>query len=278
LSASVVGLALLAAILHASWNAFLRTGGDRLWTITVMSLSGIVVGLPFAVLYPWPEPSAWLYIFLSAGLQVGYILFLVAAYRYGELGQVYPIVRGTVPMLVTLGGFLLTGQQLGIYQTIGVVLVAVGIMTLSLGSNRAPTTSMLLAFATGAIIATYATVDSIGVRHAGHAGAYAAWVLITYGLGQVAAFVVLRGRLVLDLRSSITWKALGGGIVALIAYGLVIVAYTLGPAGPVTALRETSVIFAALIGWLFLGESLTRRRALACVIVALGAIFIGYQR
>jgi len=278
MSVAVVGLALLAAILHASWNAFLRTGGDRLWTITVMSLSGILVGLPFAAIYPWPDPSAWPFIFLSAGLQVGYILFLVAAYRYGELGQVYPIVRGTVPMLVTLGGFLVTGQHLGIYQTIGVTLVAAGIMTLSFGSSRAPTASMLLALATGAIIATYATVDSIGVRHAGHAGAYAAWVLITYGLGQVAAFVLLRGHLTLDFRSSVTWKALAGGVVALIAYGLVILAYTLGPAGPVTALRETSVIFAALIGWLFLGETLTRRRAVACVIVALGAIFIGYQR
>lgn len=278
MSATVVALALSAAILHASWNAFLRTGGDRLWTITVMSLSGIVVGIPFAMVYPLPDPSAWLYIFLSAGLQVGYILFLVAAYRYGELGQVYPIVRGTVPLLVTLGGFLLVGQPLGVYQTIGVIMVATGIMTLSLGRNRAPTSSMLLAFATGAIIATYATVDSIGVRYSGHAGSYAAWVLILYGLAQAAAFLLLRGRLTVDFRSPITWKALGGGVVALIAYGLVIVAYTLGPAGPVTALRETSVIFAALIGWLFLEEKLTRRRAIACVIVALGAIFIGYQR
>jgi hypothetical protein len=102
MSGVVIGLALSAAILHATWNAFLRSGGDRFWTVTVMSFASTVFALPFVFIYPLPATEAWLYIVLSAILQVGYILFLVAAYRYGELGQVYPIVRGTVPLLVTL--------------------------------------------------------------------------------------------------------------------------------------------------------------------------------
>lgn len=276
MSAVVVGLALFAAISHAAWNAFLRSGGDRFWTVTVMSFASTVFALPFVFIYPLPSSGAWLYIVLSAGLQVGYSVFLVAAYRNGELGQVYPIVRGTVPLLVTLGGFIITGDRLNPYQIAGVVLVAVGIMSLALGKGRASTSSILFALATGTIIAAYATVDSIGVRQTAHSGAYTAWVLVLYGLFLPAVFVVRRRRLAVDFGSRDTWKALAGGLVAMIAYGVVVAAFALGPAGPITALRETSVVFAVLIGWTFLGETLTARRILACVIVAAGAVLLGY--
>ena len=277
MSATVIGLALFVAILHASWNAFLRTGSDRLWTVTVMSFSATVAAIPLALFHPLPVPSAWPYIVLSACLQVGYSLFLVAAYRYGELGQVYPIVRGSVPLLVTLGGFALAGERLSTLQTLGVVLAALGIMSLSLGKGRAATTSILYALATGAIIAAYATVDAVGVRSAGSSGAYTAWVLLVYGMLLPVTFIICRGKLTVDLRSPDALKALGGGIFALIAYGAVVAAFALGPAGPITAIRETSVVFAVLIGRLFLGETLTPKRIAACGVVALGAICLGYH-
>ncbi|MDJ1635089.1 DMT family transporter [Rhizobium rhizogenes] len=276
MSAAVIGLALSAAILHATWNAFLRSGGDRLWTVTVMSFASTIVALPFVLIYPLPASGAWLYIVLSAALQVGYSIFLVAAYRYGELGQVYPIVRGTIPLLVTVGGFIITGDEINSYQIAGVVLVALGIMSLALGKGRASTSSILFALVTGAIIAAYATVDSIGVRQTGQSGAYTAWVLVLYGTFLLVAFLVLRRRLVVDFRAPDTWKALGGGLVAMVAYGVIVAAFALGPAGPITALRETSVVFAVLIGWLFLGEALAVRRIIACVIVASGAILLGH--
>jgi drug/metabolite transporter (DMT)-like permease len=218
---------------------------------------------------------SWLYIALSAILQVGYSIFLVAAYRHGELGQVYPIVRGTVPLLVTLGGFVITGDTFNSYQITGVVLIALGIMSLALGKGRTSTSSILFALATGAIIAAYATVDSIGVKQTGQSGAYTAWVLMLYGVFLPATFLVLRRRLVVDFRAPDTWKALGGGLVAMVAYGVVVAAFALGPAGPITALRETSVVFAVLIGWMFLGEDLNARRIFACLIVAAGAILLG---
>ena len=277
MSATVIGLALFAAILHASWNAFLRTGSDRLWTVTVMSFSATVAAIPLAIFHPLPASSAWPYIVLSACLQVGYSLFLVAAYRYGELGQVYPIVRGSVPLLVTVGGFVLAGERLSTLQTLGVVLAALGIMSLSLGKGRAATTSILYALATGAIIAAYATVDAVGVRSAGSSGAYTAWVLLVYGMLLPVTFIICRGKLTVDLRSPDALKALGGGIFALIAYGAVVAAFALGPAGPITAIRETSVVFAVLIGRLFLGETLTPKRIAACGVVALGAICLGYH-
>nr|WP_210314749.1 DMT family transporter [Rhizobium sp. AQ_MP] len=265
---------MLAAILHASWNAFLRTGADRLWSITVMSLAGSIICLPFLFILPVPGAAAWPYILVSAGLQVGYSLFLVAAYRHGELGQVYPIVRGTVPLLVTLGGFLFFGEVLGLWQTLGVAMIAAGIMSLSLGRTRAATSSILFALATGLIIACYSTVDSRGVKMVEQPAAYALWVLFLFGLMITIAFMITRRGLVIDLKSPATWKAVGGGVVAMLAYGLVVVAYAYAPAGLVTAVRETSVVFAVLIGALLLGEPLTLRRLLACLVVAGGAISI----
>jgi drug/metabolite transporter (DMT)-like permease len=149
-------------------------------------------------------------------------------------------------------------------------------MSLTLGDRRASTSSILFALTTGAIVAAYATVDSIGVRQTGQSGAYTAWVLVLYGAFLPAAFLARRRRLVIDFHAPDTWKALGGGLVAMVAYGVIIAAFTLGPAGPITALRETSVVFAVLIGWLILGETLTVRRILACFIVAVGAILLGH--
>ncbi len=276
MSPLVVGLALFAAIMHATWNAFLRSGADRLWTVTVMSFSGTIIAIPFAFAFPFPAVAAWPYIALSSILQVGYTFFLVAAYRHGQLGQVYPIVRGTAPLLVTLGTFLLTGLQPTLVQAIGVTMVAAGIMSLALGRGRASWTSLAFAFTTGVIVASYGTVDSIGVHAAQHAGAYAAWVFIGYGTLLPLAFLMVRRKLVVDLRSVETRKALGGGIVALVSYALVVIAFSMGPAGPITALRETSVVFAIVIGWLFLGEKLTWLRIAAGLVVAAGAICLGY--
>lgn len=180
-------------------------------------------------------------------------------------------------MLATLGGFLLADEHLSRLQSVGVVLVALGIMGLSLGKGRAATVSILFALAAGAIIAAYATVDAIGVRQTGQPGSYTAWVLLVYGTLFPAIFMLWRGKLIVDFRSAETLKALGGGIVAMIAYGVVVAAFALGPAVPITAIRETSVVFAALIGRLFLGEKLTIKRMAACAVVAAGAICLGYQ-
>lgn len=276
MSLVVIGLALFAAIMHATWNAFLRTGADRLWSVTVMSFSSTILAIPFGIFH-LPAPHAWPYVVLSACLQVAYSMFLVAAYRYGELGQVYPIVRGSVPLIVTLVGSIVASQYPSISQTIGVMLVGFGIISLSFGSARATAKSIFFALATGAIIASYAMVDSIGVRKAGGGLSFIPWVLIIYGTLLPATFALYRRTFTVDFRAVETLKALCGGLVAMVAYGLVVMAFSLGPAGPITAIRETSVVFAALIGRLFLGETLTPRRVLACTVVAIGAVCIGYE-
>lgn len=275
MSPTVIMLALAAAVSHASWNAFLRSGADRLWTVTVMSLAMTAVAVPTAVILPLPPAAAWPYLAVSACIQTVYSVFLVTAYRKGELGQVYPIVRGSVPLLVAIAGFALTGQSLTPSQIAGVTLIALGIMGLAVGRGRASAGAVLWALATGSLVAAYAMVDAVGVRHAGNPIAYAAWISVIYGALLPAIFVAVRGKLSVDLRLRETWKAAGGGLVSLFAYGLVIAAFALGPAAPVAALRETSVVFSALIGWLFLGEKMTAQRLTACLAVAFGAICLG---
>ena len=275
MSTIVVALALFAAILHASWNAFLRSGADRFWMMTIMMLAMTIVAIPIAVVLPLPIAEAWPYLVGSALFQVAYGLLLVAAYRQGELGQVYPIIRGSAPLLVTLGGLVFAGDVLLPLTMLGISLVVLGIMLLSFGRGRASSGSMLYALATGISIAGYSTVDAMGIRISGNLSSYITWVFLLPGILMTAAFVILRGPLHVDLRSRETLKAAGGGLVSLVAYGVVLVAYSMAPAGPVSALRETSVVFAALIGWLFLGEALSAKRIAACLVVTAGAILIG---
>ncbi|ALN75063.1 EamA family transporter [Aureimonas sp. AU20] len=277
MSPLVIGLALSAAFAHASWNAFLRSGADRFWVVTVMSLTMVPVALPFALLLPLPPADAWPFLLLSSLLQTGYSLFLVAAYRHGDLGQVYPIVRGTVPVLATIGAFMLADEVLSPTSVLGIALIACGILGLVVGRGQVAGRPLLWALATGALVAAYATVDALGVRHAGDPIGYAAWICLFYGALLPLAFRLTRGPLRIDPRSVETWRAAGGGVVSLVAYVLVVTAFSLGPTGPVTALRETSVVFAALIGAAFLGERLTMRRLASCLAVALGAVCIGLR-
>lgn len=275
LSTSIILLALFAAILHASWNAFLRSGADRFWTMTVMSISMTVVALPVALILPMPAAASWPYIAGSAVFQLVYGLLLVAAYRHGELSQVYPIIRGSAPLLVTAAGLTFAGEVLHPFTMLGVMAIVIGIMLLSLGKTRAAGSSILYAVATGVAIAGYSTVDAIGIRLSGDRAAYISWAFVLPGFLLAAAFMLMRGRLRIEPKAPETWKAAGGGMVSLMSYGVVLVAYSMAPAGPVSALRETSVVFAVLIGWLFLGETLTAKRIAACIVVASGAILIG---
>jgi drug/metabolite transporter (DMT)-like permease len=274
---AVVGLTLSAAVLHALWNALLRGGGDRLWSVTVMSFATTAVAIPAALLLPAPLSGCWPYIGISAVLQVGYAIFLAYAYRHGELGQVYPVIRGSVPLLVTLGGFLLASQRLHRPGLFGIFLVSAGITSLALGRDRVNTKALLLALATALFVACYVVVDGIGVRLAGNAQSYTAWIFLTYGALLPVASLPLRGRATYRVRTGETVKAVAGGVLSIGSYGAMISALALGKLGAVSALRETSVVFSVLLGRILLGEPLTRRRLAACTVVAIGAACIAYE-
>lgn len=271
----VIALVLFAAVLHATWNAVLRGSADRLWAVTIMSYATTLAAAPFAACLPIPQAACWPYIAASAALQVGYSIFLAFAYRHGDLGQVYPIVRGGVPPLVTLGGFLFAGQRLSGPLIAGVLLISSGILGLAVGRDRATPKSVAFALVTSLFVASYVTIDGIGVRLAGDARAYAAWIFLVFGALMPVTYRLMRGRFAERPFTREGLKALAGGLVSLVSYGAVLSALALGPLGPVAALRETSIVFSVLIGRLALREPMTRQRVLTCAAVTIGAIFIG---
>jgi drug/metabolite transporter (DMT)-like permease len=276
----VIVLPLCAAVLHATWNAALRSSADRLWFVTVMSFSSSLAALPLVVMLPPPLKESWGYLGVSALLQVIYSFLLAYAYALGELGLVYPIVRGSVPLLVTVGGFLLAGQRLGGLALLGIVLISVAIVSQAFGSARTERKAVTHAIVTALFVAGYVIADALGVRRAGNPQSYAAWIWVIYGALMPAGFVLLRGPIAPRpvAGSAETWKAVAGGLLSFGSYGAVIAALALGNVGAISALRETSIVFSALIGRIFLGERASARRALVCLAVTAGAVLIGYAR
>lgn len=268
----VAGLVLLSAVMHASWNALLKGGGDRLRSITVMSVSAGVLSAGWVCLLPYPEVESWLYLALSVVLHVAYYFLLVSAYRHGDLGVSYPVARGSSPLLVAAEAAVLAGERLDAFTLLGIVLVCGGILGLARGREGKPTRGIVPALLTGATIAAYTAADGLGSRAAGNAWSYAAWLFVLTGLSMLPVLFWRGVRL-----DSSAQRSAAGGVVSLVGYAIVIWAASISPTGQVSALRESSVVVAAILGWLFLGEQLGSRRLVACIIVAAGAACLGLR-
>jgi drug/metabolite transporter (DMT)-like permease len=269
-----LAVVLTAALLHASWNAVLRTGTDRPWTTAMMAAvvaAVCLVALPFV---PRPAPASWPYVLLSGLLHVGYFLFLARAYRVGDFVQSYPIVRGSSPLLVTLGAALFVGERLSLSTTAGVLLVTGGIMALAFEGRRFQAATVPAALAAGAFIGAYSVTDGIGVRLSGDVLGYTVWMCLGWGAALPLLYVAQREVRSLKRSGGEHLRASLAGLLSLLAYGLVLWAMQRAPLGPVAALRETSVLFGVLIGWLVLGQPLGARRGLACLVIALGAAWL----
>jgi drug/metabolite transporter (DMT)-like permease len=278
-SFALIALVLFAAILHAAWNALLKSGADRFRAMVIMSVASGLVPLPMLLVLPAPDAASWPAILISAVIHIAYNLFLVAAYRHGDLGQVYPVARGASPLLVTLGALVLAGEHPDFLRLLGIALVSFGIISLAHGWNAGgPRKGLPVALATGVLIAGYTVTDGLGGRLSGAPISYAAWLFVIDAIPMPLIYWATRrdGPALFDLTPA-TIKAALGGVVSLAAYAIVIYAASVAPMGGVSALRETSVVFAALIGKLFLDEVLTRRRLLACATVGAGAILLGYH-
>jgi drug/metabolite transporter (DMT)-like permease len=275
-SVAISAIVLVAALLHASWNALLRGGSDRLWSMTIMCTAialACVLMVPFV---PIPARASWGCIAFSALLHVGYNLFLVRTYRQGDLGQTYPIARGASPLLVSLGAAVFARELPDALSLTGVLLVSGGIVALAFQGRAIGRRTLLFALGTGCFIGAYSVTDGVGARLSGSPIGYTVWMCLSWGLLMPATYVMLRdaNSLVRGSREMLIVSA--GGLASLLAYGIVIFAMAHGTMGPVSALRETSVVFAALIGRLFLRENLSGYRITACTVVAAGAILIGH--
>jgi drug/metabolite transporter (DMT)-like permease len=271
----IIFLILFAALLHASWNAALRGGADRLWSMTIMCVAVAIASVAIALFLQAPAKASWFYAVLSAVLHVGYNLFLVRSYKVGDLGQTYPISRGSSPILITLAASVFAGETVGAVAMFGILLVSGGIISLAFRGRKLAVPSLPYALGTGCFIAAYSVTDGIGVRLSGAPMAYTVWMCALWGVLMPLVYIGVR-----DAKSLFTFRpgfvtAFIGGLVSLLAYGIVIYAMSAAPMGAVSALRETSVLFAALIGYFFLGETLTFRKILACAVIAIGTIIIG---
>ncbi len=274
LEPGVAALVLAAALMHAAWNALVKSAGeDRL------SVFAGVVGVPMAAgaavlpFLPAPAAESWPYIGLSAAIHVLYFTALLASYRFGDLSHVYPLARGLAPLLVAVASVPLAGDSLGPGAFAGAGLVSLGIGSLAFtgGGSAGPTPrATLYALLTGLAIAAYLVVDGIGVRLSGAPLAYVAWMFVLSGLPLVAV-AIARGGLREGHGSADAWRrAAGGGLLAFASYAVAVWAMSRGGLAHVTALRETSVLFAALIGVRVLGEPFGLRRVLAAAAVAAG--------
>ncbi len=277
----IVALMLLSALLHASWNGLVKAETtDRLVSFMVVMVSGGVFALFFLPFVEPPDRAALPYLFASAAIHYVYYFTLLNAYAYGDLSHVYPIARGSAPALVAVLSAAAAGEFLTLREVAGVGLVSLGIGSLAMGRSQGGGDALkatLLALATGALIASYSVVDGLGARAAGHPLSYIVWLNILESPGVLAYVLVRRGWRIMPALRAVIGRAAIGGTIATFGYGIAIWALSLGAMAHVAALRETSVLFATLIGTRLLGESFGTKRLAAALVVVAGLLLMNLR-
>jgi drug/metabolite transporter (DMT)-like permease len=264
---------LLGALLHASWNAAIKSGRDKfLDTVLVAGGAGVIAaaGLPFL---PLPAPESIPYLLMSSVLQLIYFLLVAAAYRTGDMSYAYPLMRGTAVLLVASASSLLIGEHLTARAWIGILSISAGVLALTLMYQRSAPSLAPTAFALGnaAIIASYTLVDGVGARLSGQSVAYTLWLSLLTAI-PLLAWTAWNRPAALAGYFKIRWMVgLGGGFGTLASYGLALWAMTRAPVATTAALRETSILFGMLISAGFLKERVGLPRMAAGIVIALGA-------
>lgn len=275
MTTATIALVLLAAVLHATWNAVAHGVPDRLVGFALIGATYVVLGGAAALALGPPPPTAWPAILASAGIHVVYTLLLWWSYQLGEFSQVYPVARGTAPWVVALVE-IVRGEDVPTLQLIGIGVISLGLLSLALDGGRLTRASLPAlgaALATGVSIAAYTVVDATAVATT-PVPVYAAWMFLLQGPVMPVIALYRRGRGLRTLRRGVVLAGLGGGVVSLAAYGLVLVAQTSGATAAIAALRETSIVIGALIGTVFLSERFGRGRAVAAAVVAVGIVLV----
>ena len=285
----VIGVVVLAAALHACWNAIVKSIDDRLSVMAVLGLSSVLVCLPIALLAPAPRGAALPFLAGSIAVHGVYTLLLVGLYADSEFNQVYPLARGISPPTVALFAVLVVGERLSRLQVAGLAVLSIGLLGVAARgggrTRRRDSTrrgdesrrALGLAALTGLSIATYTILDGLGVRRAGTTFGYASWLFSGEGLIVPIVWLWLRrsaagAATTLRLPADLVARAAIAGVVSVLAYGLVLWAQSRGALAVVAGLRETSVVFGALIGAAVFGEQLPSRRIAASVLIAAGAV------
>ncbi len=270
----VLILVLLSATLHAGWNALVKAEGDKLVMQALIIFGSSIpamIALPFL---PLPDLMAWPFLAASVTIHAVYYCTLTYAYKHGDLGQVYPIARGSSPAMVAVVAWVFIGESLSLLEAAGIAILSLGIISLARPHASNSKQATWWALATGITIASYTIADGLGGRASGNVWSYIAWLFFLES--QVVVWFTLRRRRG-QIRTTLApvWKkGLTGGLCAGASYAIAIWAMTLAPLAQVVALRETSVIAATIMGTLLLGESFGKRRITAAVLVACGAALL----
>jgi drug/metabolite transporter (DMT)-like permease len=273
---STISLVLLAALLHASWNALAKASDDALVNIAVVTGTGGLVSIPALVFFPLPGPDTWTWLGLSAFIHYAYQLALVRMYQLGDLSQVYPIARGLAPLGVGVLAAVGAGEVMTPTQLLGLLLATVSIIALSgFGSRRASSRrAVVVATFTAVLIGLYTFSDGRGVRSVEEPLSYIGWSFFLGSVPMVLTTIAVRGREGLVSLRAGGLHALGGGLMATLGYGIVLWAMSRATMASVASLRESSVLFAAILGTRFLGEPFGRRRVIAALTLVVGLVLI----
>ena len=276
-SATIMVLVLLAALLHASWNAVVKSSPDKFLDVVLVTSGAAALSGVILLFLPAPEPQSWPYLAASVIIHVGYFVLLGAAYRFGDMSHVYPLMRGVPPLLVAVASGPLLGERPTFGSWCGILLICGGTLCLSMvrrQHGRAAAGSTALALMNAVVIATYTAVDGIGVRLSGHAAAYTLYVFL-FGAPLIAGWALLRRPTTVLEHFWSRWHfALLGGACSVAAYTLTLWAMTHAPIALVAALRETAIMFGTAISVLLLGERLAWGRYAAIAAIMMGAIVL----
>ncbi len=281
MDASVVIIILLAAVLHAGWNTMIKLSDDRLSAMALVTMAGALVSLLALPFVAPPDPAVWPILALSILVHAGYNMLLPLAYEHGDLGQVYPIARGSAPILVTIGALVFAAEYVPPLALSGIIALSIGVMALTLektGGKYVNPRATLLALATGAFIATYTVIDGIGARGAGSVLGFAVWLTIGDGILTFVLALAIKKRALLRAARTNSGKFLAGGAMQVLAYWIIIWALAIAPMGMVSALRETSVLLAALISMFLLKEGFGAWRFISAVLVTAGLMLSQSQK
>jgi drug/metabolite transporter (DMT)-like permease len=270
---SVFAAVLLGAALHATWNAIVKAGGDKLLSTVLVASGSALIALPFLFLLPAPARESWPFIASSTAVQVLYFSLVAAAYRATDMSLAYPLMRGTAPALVAIAGSLVLGEHLSPVGWAGVGLVSGGVLAMAgAGRRHASRAGVALALVNACVIATYTLIDGVGVRRSGAPVSYAMWLFFANALPFLGWALATRARPFIAYARANARLGLLGGFGNLGSYGLALWAMTGAPVAVVASLRETSILFGLAIAGLVLGEQVGRARLLAAGMILMGAM------
>ena len=274
LSLTVTLAVLAAAVTHAAWNAIAHGIKDQTLAFALIGVGGIAVCIPLVSVVAVPRSSSWPYLLGSVAIHVFYVLLLMQCYRLGEFSQVYPLARGVSPLVVTILAAVFVHEHLALPQIGGVAIISAGLAFLVFAGGRPGWGAFLAAVGTGLTIAAYTTVDGVGVRLSHSPVGYIGWLILLQSLCVPLFAAIRRRNVLLKQPRRILLSGLAAGALSVLAYGLVLWAQTKGALAPIAALRETSVIFGAIIGTLVFREPFGRARITATVLVVAGIVLL----